>query len=45
MLINGKKTCEVLKSVRKLIAEANGIPYTLPNAVLEEDAQACVLIF
>lgn len=43
MLINGKKTCEVLKSVRKLIAEANGIPYTQPNAVFKQNAQARVL--
>jgi hypothetical protein len=35
MLINGKKTSEVLKNVRKLIAEANGIPFTLPNAVFK----------
>ena len=43
MPINGKKTCEVLKSVRKLIVEANGIPYTLPYAVFKQNAQARVL--
>lgn len=35
MLINGKKTSEVLKNVRKLIEEANGIPYTPAECCFE----------
>jgi outer membrane protein OmpA-like peptidoglycan-associated protein len=38
----GKKTCEVLKSVRKQIAEANGIPYTPAECSFEgECAGTC----